>query len=137
MRLFTRRDVLAKFTVAAGVSAAEKPTNYIDAHVHVWTPDTARFPRDRRRAGPEYKPDSFTPEQLLATGEALRRIQDRLDPDELLRHGQRVHAGCDQALSGGVFRSRDSGSKAPGVRDEMIRLEDPRGSRIPDYAGGR
>jgi predicted TIM-barrel fold metal-dependent hydrolase len=41
------------------------PTGRIDAHVHVWTPDTDRYP-----LGPGYKkarmrPPSFTPEQLF------------------------------------------------------------------------
>jgi hypothetical protein len=56
----------AKLAVAASASAREKPSNYIDAHVPVWTPDTVCFPHDRKYAGLQFKPDSFTPEQLLA-----------------------------------------------------------------------
>jgi predicted TIM-barrel fold metal-dependent hydrolase len=123
MRLFTRRDILAKFAVAAGVSAAEKPTNYIDAHVHVWTPDTARFPRDRRRAGPEYKPDSFTPEQLLATAKpcGVSRIvliqmsfygTDNAYMLDAIKRYPTVFSGV------GILDPQ-----APGVRDEMIRLK--------------
>ncbi len=51
--------------MAAGIAAQETSSNYIDAHVHVWTPDVNAFPRARAK-GPEVKPDSFTPEQLLA-----------------------------------------------------------------------
>jgi predicted TIM-barrel fold metal-dependent hydrolase len=50
--------------LAAGISAQETSPNYIDAHVHVWTPDVNAFPRPRAK-GPTFKPDSFTPEQLL------------------------------------------------------------------------
>ncbi len=52
--------------VLASASGQQKAANYVDAHVHVWTPDVARFPHDPKYAGPHYQPDSFTPEQLLA-----------------------------------------------------------------------
>ena len=50
--------------------------NLIDAHVHVWTPAIARFPRDRRYTGPSILPVSFTPERLLeiCTPLGVRRI---------------------------------------------------------------
>ncbi|MEX0978404.1 MAG: amidohydrolase family protein, partial [Pirellulales bacterium] len=38
----------------------------IDAHVHVWTPDTKRYPLAAGFSPEEMKPKSFTPEQLLA-----------------------------------------------------------------------
>lgn len=65
MHRFTRRDLLANLALASA-SGEQKPANYIDAHVHVWTPDVARFPHDPIYAGRRYQPDSFTPEQLLA-----------------------------------------------------------------------
>jgi predicted TIM-barrel fold metal-dependent hydrolase len=39
---------------------------YIDAHVHIWTPDTTHYPHDPQYAGPAYEPASFEPEQLLS-----------------------------------------------------------------------
>src|SRR5581483_10435585 len=37
----------------------------IDAHVHVWTPDTERYPLAAGFRRDEMKPRSFTPEELL------------------------------------------------------------------------
>ena len=62
----TRRDALAALATAASPTAGENPPNYIDAHVHVWTPDILHFPRNPKYAGQQFKPNSFTPEQLLA-----------------------------------------------------------------------
>jgi predicted TIM-barrel fold metal-dependent hydrolase len=39
--------------------------NYIDAHAHVWTPDTAHYPLAKGYKKECMKPASFTPEQLL------------------------------------------------------------------------
>ena len=39
--------------------------NYIDAHVHVWTPDTARYPLAPGFTKEDMKPGSFTPEELF------------------------------------------------------------------------
>ena len=46
--------------------SASTSKGYIDAHVHVWTPDTKAFP-----LAPDYQPSamqppSFTPEEILA-----------------------------------------------------------------------
>jgi predicted TIM-barrel fold metal-dependent hydrolase len=38
---------------------------YIDAHVHVWTGDTERYPLAPGRKREEMKPPTFTPEELL------------------------------------------------------------------------
>jgi len=46
---------------------ANKNTGWIDAHVHVWTPDVARYPIDTRRFSvDDMVPASFTPQQLMA-----------------------------------------------------------------------
>src|SRR5437660_289073 len=42
-----------------------KRMNYIDAHVHVWTPDTARYPLAPGFKKENMKPASFTPEELF------------------------------------------------------------------------
>jgi predicted TIM-barrel fold metal-dependent hydrolase len=37
----------------------------IDAHVHVWTPDTGHYPLARGYRKEDMSPRSFTPEQLF------------------------------------------------------------------------
>ncbi len=39
--------------------------HFIDAHVHVWTPDTAHYPLAEGYKKEEMKPASFTPEELF------------------------------------------------------------------------
>jgi predicted TIM-barrel fold metal-dependent hydrolase len=39
--------------------------NYIDAHVHVWTPDTAHYPLAKGFTKDDMKPPSFTPPELF------------------------------------------------------------------------
>jgi predicted TIM-barrel fold metal-dependent hydrolase len=52
--------------LAAGAPAQEpKAGPYIDAHVHVWTPDTARYPLGPGFTKDQMKPTSFTPEELF------------------------------------------------------------------------
>jgi predicted TIM-barrel fold metal-dependent hydrolase len=42
-----------------------KAMNFIDAHVHVWTPDTTRYPLAPGFKKEDMKPASFTPEELF------------------------------------------------------------------------
>lgn len=42
-----------------------KRMNFIDAHVHVWTPDTARYPLAAGFKKENMQPPSFTPEELF------------------------------------------------------------------------
>ncbi|MBI2823804.1 MAG: amidohydrolase [Planctomycetia bacterium] len=46
--------------------ATSKDAGAIDAHVHVWTPDTAKYPLAAGYRREEMKPPSFTPRELLA-----------------------------------------------------------------------
>ncbi|MFO0844491.1 MAG: amidohydrolase family protein [Gemmataceae bacterium] len=39
--------------------------NYIDAHVHVWTPDTLHYPLAKGYRKEDMRPASFTPEELF------------------------------------------------------------------------
>jgi predicted TIM-barrel fold metal-dependent hydrolase len=39
--------------------------SYIDAHVHVWTPDTAHYPLAAGFKRENMQPRSFTPEELF------------------------------------------------------------------------
>ncbi|MCB1066327.1 MAG: amidohydrolase [Verrucomicrobiae bacterium] len=54
----------------SGIAEEKAPSNpkdgWIDAHVHVWTPDTERYPLAEGFAKEKMKPASFTPQELLA-----------------------------------------------------------------------
>lgn len=52
--------------VAADQSERKKMSGYIDAHVHVWTPDTRAYPTAAGMDKKAVSPDSFTPDELLA-----------------------------------------------------------------------
>lgn len=76
----TRRSFLAT-TGAAALSGCDllRPSaqgDFIDAHVHVWTPDVERYPLARGYAVSDMRPPSFTPRQLFAhcRPEGVRRI---------------------------------------------------------------
>ena len=66
-RAFLRSTALAALASAGCATPAGKTGDFIDAHVHVWTPDTQRYPlasgftREK-----DMIPGSFTPEQLFA-----------------------------------------------------------------------
>jgi predicted TIM-barrel fold metal-dependent hydrolase len=101
--------------------SANMNPNYIDAHVHVWTPDVAKFPRPASR-GATYRPDSFTPEQLLtiARPSGVSRIvlvqmsfygSDNSYMLDAIKRYPKVFAGI------GILDPNN-----PEVRSEMIRL---------------
>lgn len=68
----SRRDFMA----AAGATliavhslktaSAADESNWIDAHVHVWTPDTQQYPLSPKFKVADMQPPSFTPEELFA-----------------------------------------------------------------------
>ena len=75
----TRRRFLQTAAAAAGAvtmssplssllhaSQAEAKQGCIDAHVHVWTPDLARYPLAAGWTKDKMEPPNFTPEELLA-----------------------------------------------------------------------
>ena len=78
----TRRELLRRGAAsAAGLTSAayvfsaattakdpqrEEEMDFIDAHVHVWTPDTDKYPLAAGFRRDEMKPPSFTPKELLA-----------------------------------------------------------------------
>jgi predicted TIM-barrel fold metal-dependent hydrolase len=47
------------------VALSNRTMNYIDAHVHVWTPDTAHYPLGRGWRREDMQPRSFTPEEFF------------------------------------------------------------------------
>ncbi len=51
---------------ASGASGVVDKEAAIDAHVHVWTPDTEKYPLSAGYRREEMAPASFTPEQLFA-----------------------------------------------------------------------
>lgn len=72
---WSRRRFLQAAAVTAGScalargAAAQPPepkTGWIDAHVHVWTPDTARYRLASEFQTADMQPPSFTDEELLA-----------------------------------------------------------------------
>ena len=63
-RDFARASAIA--AVAASSLPAAEPRGYIDAHVHVWTPDTQNYPLHSSFSKEQMQPPSFTPEQLFS-----------------------------------------------------------------------
>lgn len=78
--MLTRRSLLTS-AGAAALTGCEllRPASrgdFIDAHVHVWTPDVEKYPLARGYAVSDMRPPSFTPEQLFAhcRPEGVRRV---------------------------------------------------------------
>src|SRR5688500_12877391 len=80
--LISRRECLQIGTAALAASAAHyfpegargaalDPTTlpYIDAHSHLWSPDTQRWPLANQQPNADLDPPSFTPEELLKLAE--------------------------------------------------------------------
>jgi len=82
MKTTSRRQFLiqsAGITLAAPLvssTASAADGDWIDAHVHVWTPDVAKYPIAEGRQRSEMAPKSFTPEELLVhcQPQGVRRI---------------------------------------------------------------
>ena len=56
----------AKQPAAEKPKPPAKPDGYIDAHVHVWTPDVKKYPLAEGFQPSDMQPKSFTPEELFA-----------------------------------------------------------------------
>lgn len=65
-RQFLRTAAFATLAAAGRAPAAATNGEWIDAHVHVWTPDIQRYPLAAGFKKEEMKPASFTPEELFA-----------------------------------------------------------------------
>jgi hypothetical protein len=48
-----------------GIAESASSGGWIDAHVHVWTPDTDRYPLDKQFKIADMQPASFTAAELL------------------------------------------------------------------------
>lgn len=72
MTPISRRSFLQSSVSAAAASLTgcasfgQSQSGHIDAHVHVWTPDTVKYPLAPGFKKSDMKPASFTPEQLFA-----------------------------------------------------------------------
>ncbi len=53
-------------SLSNSVSAADDSASWIDAHVHVWSPDTKKYPLSERFDKSAMKPPSFTADELFA-----------------------------------------------------------------------
>jgi predicted TIM-barrel fold metal-dependent hydrolase len=76
-RNFLRTTALAALAPAGCASLQSSHGNFVDAHVHVWTPDTKRYPTAPDPAFKKHRTvDSFTPEQLFAHSrpQGVRRV---------------------------------------------------------------
>ena len=68
----TRRDALTLGTIAIGTVAlsttaqAEEIKSWIDAHSHIWPPETDKFPLVAGQTKKDLNPPSFTDDELLA-----------------------------------------------------------------------
>lgn len=63
----TRRDLtLVDDTLGFDISAPIDPRDFVDAHIHVWCPDTERYPLAAGYRREEMRPASFTPAQFWA-----------------------------------------------------------------------
>ena len=66
-RKFLRTAALAALAPAGCTSLQGAHRGFIDAHVHVWTPDTRRYPISSDPAFQKHRTvESFTPEELFA-----------------------------------------------------------------------
>ena len=65
-RRFLSTSAAAVASASLPSTAAEKKSGYIDAHVHVWTPDTDAYPLAEGFDKAKMNPASFTPEELFA-----------------------------------------------------------------------
>src|SRR5687768_15277111 len=68
-RSFMKTTALGALATEAALPAQDAEAGYIDAHVHVWTADTARYPvaEGSQKAG--LKQASFTPGDLFVHSE--------------------------------------------------------------------
>ena len=64
-RAFLRSSALAALA-PSGCASFSGSNGHIDAHVHVWTPDTKAYPLAEGFTKEGMKPASFTPEELFA-----------------------------------------------------------------------
>lgn len=114
---------------------AEQAEGWIDAHVHVWTPDLKRYP-----LGPNYKksdmqPQSFTPEELFQHSKPAGVTRVVLIQMSYYEYDNRYMTDVIAAYPGVFSGVAVVDPKAPGLTRRVKQLRDQgvRGFRI--YAG--
>jgi predicted TIM-barrel fold metal-dependent hydrolase len=109
----------------------------IDAHVHVWTPDTERYPLAEGSQKKNMAPPSFTPEQLFAhcKPEGVDRIV--LIQMSFYKFDNRYMLDCMAAHPGVFSGVAIIDENAPDIRGRMKALANQgvRGFRL--YTGGK
>ena len=88
----------------------------IDAHVHVWTPDTKQYPLDRNYTVADMQPPSFTPQELMA-----HASQSNVDRVVLI---QMSFYGVDNSYMLDVIENQPQRYSGVAVIDSEDRLED-------------
>jgi predicted TIM-barrel fold metal-dependent hydrolase len=143
----TASAATASMATACSTLSAEHSKGWIDAHVHVWTPDVAGYPLADGYTPERMKPRSFTPEELFALcrPEGVSRVVliqmsfYRFDNSYMLDMMRR-HAG----VFGGValldeklpdVRGRLKALAARGVRGIRLRASRANAEQWPDSAG--
>jgi predicted TIM-barrel fold metal-dependent hydrolase len=132
----TRRTVLTGLALAAHAAGQDRSSGYIDAHVHVWTPDVTRFPR--AMDGSAYKPLSFTPEELWAVARPCGVSRVVLVQMSFYGTDNSYMLDAIKRYPGDFAGIGIVDSEAPGVQAEMLRLLTlkVRGYRITPRSGG-
>lgn len=75
-RSFLETAVAGLAAAAVAPAAPKRPGNWIDAHVHVWTDDIAKYPLAAGYTKAQMKPPKFYPEDILghAKGSGVNRV---------------------------------------------------------------
>lgn len=141
MKSQDRRQFLATLTGAAAATAlparAAGPGDWIDAHVHVWTPDTEKYPLAEGYAKKDMAPPSFTPEQLFAhcKPEGVERVV--LIQMSYYKYDNRYMTDVITAHPGVFSGVAIVDENAPDVRGRMLALKKQgvRGFRV--YTSGK
>lgn len=124
----SRRDMLSLGAVASmapwvgAAHADDEETNYIDAHVHIWTPDTVKYPLASGFTRQEMKPASFTPEELFVHSRPAG--VDRIVLIQMSYYGDDNRYMLDMlAKSPEIFRAvAVVDENRPHLRDTMLKL---------------
>ena len=150
----SRREFIATTTMSAVslvTGCQSNPsgarTGAIDAHSHVWTPDTTRYPLVEGFAKADMRPPSFTPEELFVHMRPSGVDRVVLIQMSFYRFDNRYMLDCIQRFPGvfsGVGIVDDSAPRPQdrmrelargGVRGFRIRPPEPNGASWNDSAG--
>ena len=119
-------------SVAAEQATSAKRKDYIDAHVHVWTPDANAYPLKAGFRRDQMKPRSFTPEELFSHARPSGVARIVLIQMSFYGFDNRYMTDMMKQHPGSFSGVAVIDDEAPGVQDEMRRLKElgVRGFRI-------